>query len=247
MKYILLIIVTICTSCSSTYWKDRKMDLTDSLHLTTESVGVGLTANISALSLGFYDVDEFIGGAPKRGKYGLGGTQSNDIGSKKILGIGFPIEEEKARSRWDYGGKIPPFTSVGISGGIFVNFGMRFDVLETLDFISGFFMIDFMDDDFKVVYTKSKRAGFQKKELLYWFEKVQFFDDRIELIYDPKKIQNKKPITFTLNTPYQHQHNTVYTLMKCDGNSAVIEYQITKKTKSNQTNIEIGVIELKNK
>ena len=54
------------TSCTSTYWNDRKMDLTDSLHLTAEAVGGGLTANLSILSVGYYQVGDFIGGAPTR-------------------------------------------------------------------------------------------------------------------------------------------------------------------------------------
>jgi len=249
MKYILLITFTLLTSCSSTYWNDRRMDLTDSIHLTSEALGVGINANVSALCVGASNVSS-IWGEPKRGKLGLGGTQSTKVVTKTIMLMSLPIQENPPRSRWDYGGKIPPFASAGISAGFWVNFGARVDLLEIVDFIGGIFMIDIMDDDLKVETTDNELTSKHQDWFQSHFKSIKILGDKVELTPDYSKSYLNKvkdpKITLHLNKPYKI-NNSLFTLIKNDALSAKIQYESKIEIRKNHIQMDSGTVTLNNK
>ena len=136
---------SLITSCTSNYWENRRQDLTVVAHVDLEGLSFGAMANISVISGGLF----FQGGPCGTGfreKYGLGGTQSTHASGGAII-LGVPLMENSARSRWGYGRDMPHFASVGVDTGLFFGIGARVDLLELLDFVFGFAMIDIVQDD----------------------------------------------------------------------------------------------------
>lgn len=249
MKYILLITFTLLTNCSSNYWDDRRLDLTDSLHLTGESLGIGINANVSTLCVGASDVSGFCGGEPGRVKLGLGGIQGTEVEPRSIKIIGLPLKENSPRSRWEYGGEIPPFASLGVSGGFWVNVGVRADFLEFIDFIGGIFLIDIMDDDLKVEVTDNEMVANHQKWFQSYFKNIQILDDKLELTPDYSKsdiFRTKDPrISLNLNTSFK-ANNTQFTLIEMDTRSATIKYESEILLRKNHKQMDSGFLTLKN-
>lgn len=145
-KFILLISLTFLTSCSTTYWNNRRHDLTDMAHLRFQKISLGADVNVAHVAVGFYMQNGTDGEKGYRAKLGLGGIQEVDS-SGGIRFLGFPLSEKESRSAFGYGETVPPYGSIGFDTGIFLGIGARVDLFEMLDFFLGFAYIDLVEDD----------------------------------------------------------------------------------------------------
>lgn len=144
-KLLLLLSLCFLTSCSSTYWNNRRHDLTDFAHLRFQTVSVGADVNVAHIAGGFY-MQNGMGDKENRTKLGLGGIQTvNSDGGIRF--VGFPLSEKNSRSEYGYGETMPPYGSIGFDLGIFAGIGARVDLFELLDFFLGFAYVDLVKDD----------------------------------------------------------------------------------------------------
>lgn len=146
-KLLFLISIFFLTSCSTTYWNNRRHDLTDFAHLRFQKVSLGADVNVAHVAVGFY-MQNGIDEKGYRAKLGLGGIQevSSDGG---IRFFGFPLSEKESRSDFGYGETMPPYGSIGFDAGLFFGIGARIDLFEMLDFFLGFANVDIVEDDEK--------------------------------------------------------------------------------------------------
>ena len=145
-KLFILCILCFLTSCTSTYWNNRRHDLTDFAHIRFQKVSLGADVNVMHLAAGFYMQNGIDGEKGHRTKLGLGGVQEVNA-SGGIRFIGFPLAEVESRSKYGYGEKVPPYGSVGFDLGIIGGIGARVDIFELLDFFLGFAEVDLVEDD----------------------------------------------------------------------------------------------------
>ena len=269
MKQILITILVITfTSCSSTYWDNRRNDLTDTAHIHVDKTSGGITANISALSLGVYGVGDNMGGKGDRFKLGLGGLQKTKVDGN-INGIGFPLEEYNARSKWKYGYTTPPYASIGFTTGAFFSLGVKADALEFVDFILGFFMLDIMSDDkraIQVLYTSNTHNNYLQQRLNEYTKEIKIFDNYVQIQFTDgtyKKIYlndsyhpEKKLYARKFDSSRITQSSLVYKITNITNSIATFEYTFentiqinTRRNKKGTTknSIDTGSFQLEKK
>jgi len=144
--YLITLLLSLSTSCSTNYWSNRRNDLMDIAHIHVDSVAAGGTINVSSLSLGYYGVTGVNDDNGSRVKLGLGGIDTVQV-SGFIEGVGEPINDLEVRSEWGYGGTVPSYGSIGFNLGYLVSIGAKVDALELIDFLAGIFTLDLVADD----------------------------------------------------------------------------------------------------
>ncbi|MCM8542104.1 MAG: hypothetical protein NE328_17675 [Lentisphaeraceae bacterium] len=145
-KLLLLLILCFSTGCSTTYWNNRRHDLTDFAHLRFQKVSLGADVNVMHIAAGFYMQNGIDGEKGDRAKLGLGGIQTVNA-SGGIRFVGFPLAEKKSRSEYGYGETMPAYGSVGFDLGLYFGIGARVDIFEFFDFLLGFAEVDIVKDD----------------------------------------------------------------------------------------------------
>ena len=161
--FALIISSILFSGCSTTNWKSRKADLTDSVEVHLDGVTVGSTLNVSVLSIGYYEVSNYWGNPyGQRTKYGFGGREQVNIKGISCL---TPLKERKTgrKSGWGYAYDVPPFAAVGADCGLILGVGAKVDALEFFDFILGFTTLDILSDDYESAYDGNDLEDVDKK------------------------------------------------------------------------------------
>jgi len=130
------------------YWHDRLADLSDILHIDATAVAAGAVLNAGPAVVGTMGVTAPDGDGMRVG-IGLGGPRKEIRTSGMCGGAVWPISKlrERNRSLAGYGRDAPGWGSIGGDIGIAWAVGLRFDVVEFVDFLVGFTGQDVVEDD----------------------------------------------------------------------------------------------------
>ena len=150
---------------ASRYIGARLHDLIDVAHVDLTLNSCGLLANAGPIMLGYK--------APlsrrfPRGQHAISvgriGYALVDVTLEQGEAYGFLVPLSRLRVRRGgapsgaggkgYGGKVPGWGSVGFDVGFFLGVGAHADVVELLDFVTGFFGADISKDDSAGIYVR---------------------------------------------------------------------------------------------
>jgi len=150
---ILLAAVTLagCTGHQAgIYWRDRQQDLIDVLHfdITVENLGAAAYVGPLALGANYYTDPADETKDSRTLQIGLGGVRP--LGRNgTLIGVLWPFKtsNEDRKILGPRPKRTPSGFSIGASLGFILGFSLEGDLLEALDFITGLFNVDLMQDD----------------------------------------------------------------------------------------------------